>query len=179
MEFPYLQTFTCMYTDMISFNNLKEQINFKKKYGYELKPPKDMKQMRDIAEFFYRPPHLYGFAPFTRKSEGTTVEAMWILGSFGTKIFDDDMNYVFDKTKAKNAFTYYKEMMGFAPKGSKSWHHAERMACYSKGKIVQLMTWPSFVKGLEDPRYSRVVGKNSYTHPPFNKDGWPSAVTGT
>ena len=157
----------------------EEKERFYKRYAYELDPPKNMEQMRDIAEFFYRPPRLYGFAPFTRKSEGTTIEAIWILGSFGTKFFDKNLNYVFDVKKAEKAFSFYKELMSYSPKGSKSWHHAERMACYSKGKIVQIMTWPSFVKGLENPNYSLVVNKNSYTSSPFNKDGWPSAVTGT
>ncbi len=160
-------------------NDQKEKVKFHTKYGYELSPPRNMKQMRDVAEFFYRPPQMYGFAPFTRKSEGTTIEAIWILGSFGTKFFDHNLNYVFNKQKAEEAFSFYKELMSFAPKGSKSWHHAERMACYSKGKIVQIMTWPSFVKGLENPNYSLVVDKNSYTSAPYTPEGWPSAVTGT
>ena len=157
----------------------KERIHFKNKYGYELEVPRNMTQMRDLAEFFYRPPHMYGFAPFTRKSEGTTIEAIWILGSFGVKFFDDDLDYVFDVEKAIQAFSYYSELMSFAPRGARSWHHAERMACYSKGKIAQIMTWPSFVKGLENKDYSLVVGKNSYTRAPFKPTGWPSAVTGT
>ena len=81
----------------------KERIHFKNKYGYELEVPRNMTQMRDLAEFFYRPPHMYGFAPFT-KSEGTTIEAIWILGSFGVKFFDDDLDYVFDVEKLSKHF---------------------------------------------------------------------------
>ena len=81
--------------------------------------------------------------------------------------------------ESRRSFSFYKELMSYSPKGSKSWHHAERMACYSKGKIVQIMTWPSFVKGLENPNYSLVVNKNSYTSAPYTREGWPSAVTGT
>jgi multiple sugar transport system substrate-binding protein len=37
------------------FEDPKEKAAFKAKYGYELGVPKDYKQLRDIAEFFYRP----------------------------------------------------------------------------------------------------------------------------
>ena len=37
------------------FEDPKEMAAFKAKYGYDLGVPKDYKQLRDIAEFFYRP----------------------------------------------------------------------------------------------------------------------------
>ena len=91
--------------------------------------------------------------------------------------FRQKLNYVFNKQKAEEAFSFIKNLCPI-PKRIKSWHHAERMACYSKGKIVQIMTWPSFVKG---PRILiiLVVNKNSYTSAPYTREGWPSAVTGT
>ena len=42
---------------------------FKAKYGYDLGVPKDFKQLRDIAEFFYRPDQKrYGIAIYTDNS---------------------------------------------------------------------------------------------------------------
>ena len=37
------------------FEDPKEMEAFKAKYGYDLAPPKDWKELRDIAEFFHRP----------------------------------------------------------------------------------------------------------------------------
>ena len=152
---------------------------FKKKYGYDLASPKTLQQMEDLAAFFTRPPEMYGFAPFTRKSEGTTVEAMWLLGSFGVQCFDQDLKVVLDEKRTAEAFAWYKKMMQYSPRGSKSWHHSERMSAYGRGQVVQIMTWPSFVKSLEDPKKSKVVGKSAYAIPPFAKGGKPSPVAGT
>ncbi|NRA45637.1 MAG: extracellular solute-binding protein [Oligoflexales bacterium] len=151
-----------------------EKASFKKKYGYDLKVPQNVKEMEDIAAFFYRPPRLYGFAPFTKKSEGTTVEALWLLKTFAVEFFDSSGNLVFDEKKARDAFNFYLRMMQYAPKGAKSWHHAERMAVYSKGKVVQMLNWPSFAKTLEDPKRSKVVGKTTYTAPPKGPGGTAS-----
>ena len=161
------------------FSDPQEKENFKARYGYDLAPPKTTQEFKNVAEFFTRPPKMYGFAPFTKKSEGTTVEAMWILSTFGVRFFDNDLNVVFDAKAAAKAFSFYVNLMEYAPKGGRSWHHSERMAAYSKGKVVQILTWPSFVKGLEDPTRSLVVGKNSYALPPKGPGGESSPVAGT
>ena len=161
------------------FNDPEEKKNFAARYGYALAPAKTTEQFRDIAEFFTRPPKQYGFAPFTKKSEGTTVEAIWILSTFGVNIFDSELNVVLDVEKTAKALQFYKDLMQFAPKGSTSWHHSERMAAYRKGKLVQIMTWPGFLAGLEDVRKSRVVGKNAWDLPPKGPQGQSAPVAGT
>ena len=48
------------------FEDPKEMEAFKAKYGYDLGVPKTYKQLRDIAEFFYRPDEKsYGIAIYT------------------------------------------------------------------------------------------------------------------
>lgn len=144
----------------------KEKSAFKSRYGYNLKIPESIKEMEDVAAFFYRPPRLYGFAPFSKKSEGTTVEALWLFNTFAVDFFSSKGELIFDEKKAAAALNFYLRMMKYAPKGAKSWHHAERMMVYAKGKLVQMLNWPSFAKTLEDPQRSKVVGKTLYTIPP-------------
>jgi multiple sugar transport system substrate-binding protein len=155
-----------------------EQARFRARYGYELEPPRTTAQMRDVAEFFTRPPGLYGFAPFTKVSEGTTVEAIWILATFGTRLFDDDLVLRLDEARAAAAFRFYREMMRFAPPGASNWHHAERMSAYARGRLAQVMTWPSLVRHLEDPARSLVVGKTGYGVAPAGPAGAPAPVAG-
>ncbi|MFK7827481.1 MAG: extracellular solute-binding protein [Oligoflexales bacterium] len=152
-------------------NDPGEKAAFEKKYGYKLGVPQSLKEMEDVAAFFYRPPKLYGFAPFTKRSEGTTVEALWLFKTFGVDFFDAQGDPVFDEKKASKALRFYLRMMKYAPKGAKSWHHAERMAVYAKGKLVQMLNWPSFAKTLEDPKRSKVHGKTIYTQPPKGPGG--------
>lgn len=159
------------------FTDPKEKLNFAKAYGYPLAPPKTLKQLMDIARFFYRPPYMYGFAPFTKKSEGTTVELLWLLSSFGINIQEITSSSA-DQKKIVAALKFYKKLVKLSPRGSRSWHHSERMTTYSKGKIVQMLTWPTFLKGLEDPNQSLVVGKNSYSVPPSLEARYSSPYAG-
>ena len=51
------------------FEDPKEMEAFKAKYGYDLAVPETYAQMRDIAEFFYRPDeNRYGIAIYTDNS---------------------------------------------------------------------------------------------------------------
>ena len=51
------------------FEDPKEMEAFKAKYGYDLAVPKTYKELRDIAEFFYRPDEKrYGIAIYTDNS---------------------------------------------------------------------------------------------------------------
>jgi multiple sugar transport system substrate-binding protein len=135
--------------------------------------------MRDIAQFFTRPPHLYGFAPFTQVSEGATVEALWVLHTFGTRLFDEHMEWALDDIKATAAFEFYLDMLHFAPPGASAWHHGERMGAYRRGQIAQIMTWPIFFRDLENPRKSAVVGRSLYALPPAGPAGARAPVAGS
>ncbi|MFM7199958.1 MAG: extracellular solute-binding protein [Myxococcota bacterium] len=166
------------------FDSPKEQRAFLARYGYPLAVPTSLQAMRDVAEFFTRPPSLYGFAPFTKASEGTTVEALWVLSSFGTQPLSDGsphgrLTVTLDEQLTVKAFRYYMELLEYAPPGGRNWHHAERMAAYRKGKVAQLMTWPNFFRDLENPSRSRVVGRNGYALPPAEAGGRPSPVAGS
>lgn len=160
------------------FADTKEQQNFLQRYGAPLVPPTTMEDFRRVAEFFTRPPHLYGFAPFTKASEGTTVEALWIMHSFGAIKTDAAGQLDIDEVRATQALAFYLKLMDFAPPGAGNWHHAERMGFYGKGRLAQIMTWPSYVQDLENPRKSLVVAKNAYAMPPKAEGGKPSPVSG-
>ena len=144
------------------FEDPAEKAAFHKRYGVPLEPPQDLASFERIAAFFHRPPSLYGFAPFTRSSEGTTVEMLWILGLTGVRVFDDRMNVVARPEAIADALKTYRQLMSFAPPGSRMWHHAERMRAYARGLVAQIMTWPSFLRDLENPSKSLVVGESAY-----------------
>jgi len=42
------------------FEDPAEKAKFKERYGYELKVPKTLQELHDVAEFFTRPPKMYG-----------------------------------------------------------------------------------------------------------------------
>ncbi len=102
------------------FEDPKEMAAFKAKYGYDLAVPKDYKQLRDIAEFFYRPDEKkYGVAIYTDNSydamlmgiESTLFSYGGDLGDYGTYKVDGILN----SAKNAEALDMYKQLYGFTP----------------------------------------------------------------
>jgi multiple sugar transport system substrate-binding protein len=102
------------------FEDPKEMAAFKAKYGYDLAVPKDYKQLRDIAEFFYRPDDKrYGIAIYTDNSydamlmgiEGAIFSYGGELGDYSTYKVDGILN----SPKNAEAVEMYKQLYGFTP----------------------------------------------------------------
>jgi multiple sugar transport system substrate-binding protein len=72
------------------FEDPKEMAAFKAKYGYNLAPPKNWKELRDIAEFFHRPDQKrYGIAIYTDNSyDGLVMGVENAIFSFGGELGD-------------------------------------------------------------------------------------------
>ncbi|MEN3042933.1 MAG: extracellular solute-binding protein [Fervidobacterium sp.] len=149
-------------------NDPKNKNDFKAKYGYELGIPKTFKELRDMAEFFASR-GVYGFAPFTKQTEGSTAEAIFMFESFGTKPLDIINNRVvvtLDDKKAVEAINFYKELLKFAPPGALDMGHSERIAAFNQGKVFTMFQWPALVPQHEDINSSLVAGKIAYSAPP-------------
>jgi len=146
----------------------KYKDEFKKEYGYEMRVPKTLQELLDMAKFLSKK-GIYGWAPFTKPWEGATCEAIWMFESFGTKVLqvtDKGYNVVLDKQKAIEAINFYKELLKYAPPGALDYGHSERIAAFSKGEVFSMFIWPAQVPDIENPDKSLVAGKVIYTEPP-------------
>ncbi|MEN9809724.1 MAG: hypothetical protein RLZZ488_1291 [Pseudomonadota bacterium] len=146
------------------FESPDEKLAFEKRFQRVLKPAENLSELVQLAQFFHRPPKLYGFAPFTKMSEGTTVEFLWLLAAAGHPL--GHRSPPPDTTVIHSALTTYAQLMQTAPKAARAWHHTERMSAYAKGKVAQMMTWNSFFFDLEDEYKSLVVGRTGYAKSP-------------
>jgi multiple sugar transport system substrate-binding protein len=149
-------------------NDSKYRTEFKSKYGYDLGVPKTFKELRDMAEFFYSK-GIYGFAPFTKQTEGSTAEAIFMFESFGTSPLTVQGGKVvvsLDEKKAVEAINFYKELLKFSPPGALDMGHSERIAAFNQGKVFTMFQWPALVPQHEDPNNSLVAGKIIYSAPP-------------
>lgn len=161
------------------FSDVEEQNQFENEFGYSLKVPQSPQELLDVARFFTRPPDLYGFAPITEFSEGTTVEALWAMSLMGAELFDTQGELIMDVDAVERAFAFYKELMKCVPPREGAWHERERISAYSRGQVVQMMEWPSMFKRFEDFAFSRVAGNSGYGLSPKGVDGKNTAVAGT
>ena len=66
------------------FSDPTEQKNFKAKYGWELAPAKNWDQFMQIAEFFTRPPNMYGTAFYAQRGFATLGSSTYSPASAAT-----------------------------------------------------------------------------------------------
>jgi len=139
------------------FENPVERANFKKKYGYELKPAVTFDQLRDQAEFFTRKKgELLKGKPLTHDLYGVGLMAgrfphvqdeitaiLWSRGGHWAKIVrDENGNPVGfeitekDKKLLEAAFTIYVDLLKFAPPGTLNAFWDFVMAQFSAGNII-------------------------------------------
>jgi len=146
---------------------------FKEEYGYEMTVPYTLTELLNMAEFLSKK-GIYGWAPFTKPTEGSTCEAIWMFKSFGTDVLEvceDGYRVVLDKAKAVQAIEFYKELLKYAPPGALDYGHAERIAAFSRGEVFSMFQWPAIIPDHEDPSKSIVAGKIAYTAPPAGPAG--------
>ena len=150
-----------MYYRTDLFENKSEQTAFKKKYGYELRPPTTWKEMLDVAVFFTRPPKLYGFV-FTGGDEPLIGTFYELTMSAGGSFFDENGNVVFNREPGQKALQllvdlYYKKKT--TPEGVPNYRWDEVAKAFRDGQIAFHFDWPGWYSLTKDPKESKVAGK--------------------
>ncbi|MFQ6043345.1 MAG: extracellular solute-binding protein, partial [Candidatus Poribacteria bacterium] len=143
-----------------------EKAAFKEKYGYELAPPETYDQLRDIAEFFTRPPDLYGLAPwYTKAYDGITMGFQQVMWSFGGSYGDENtykVEGILNSEAGIKALEFYKNLKPFTPEGSVEYYWAEALDAFKKGLVAMAMDYFAFFPGLvspdDNPNYYNHVG---------------------
>ena len=138
------------------FEDPKEMKAFKDKYGYELAPPKTYKELRDIAEFFTRPPDLYGIATyFSKQYDGITMGFQQVMWSYGGSYGDPKTYKVkghINNPDSVKALEYYKELIAYSPPDAPNYYWAETLEAYNSGKVAMAMDYFAFLPGAIDPK---------------------------
>jgi multiple sugar transport system substrate-binding protein len=164
------------------FEDPQEQANFKKKYGYALAAPKTWKELRDMAEFFTRPPSLYGVTWSAGKGNMAVQNYYNVGWSWGADCFAFGQGFP-DKTDPIHnmpilnsplgikALEFFIGLKPFMPPGVAAYEWAEITQDYIGGKAAMMFQWSDFIRDVEDPAKSTVAGKVLYAKFP----GDPSA----
>ncbi|MEM4312153.1 MAG: sugar ABC transporter substrate-binding protein [Nitrososphaerales archaeon] len=128
------------------FNDPKEKEAFEKKFGYELKPPENWEQWRDIAIHFTRPPDLYGFV-FTGKEEALTGTIYEATLSAGGQFFDENWGVRLNEEPGVLALTHYANLYNkwkVTPAGVPTYLWDEVNSLFRSGAIAFLFDWPGW-----------------------------------
>ena len=136
------------------FEDADEKAKFKEKYSYELAPPKTYKELRDIAEFFTRPPGLYGVAPwYSKEYDGITMGFQQVMWSYGGSYGDPETYKVdghINSDDVVTALEYYKSLKEFSPPDAPNYYWAETLDAFKAGKVAMAMDYFAFFPGVVD-----------------------------
>jgi len=142
------------------YGDSTEQANFERQYGYPLEYPKLWTQYYDIAEFFNRPPDLYG----TIESRDYWGYWAWFMRHAATKWptnypWDDDMGANVNNAEGYLAAKQYAEVTKFMHPDVLQLEYGEELDLLGKGKCATAIFPASSAKFTNDPSLSTVIGK--------------------
>jgi multiple sugar transport system substrate-binding protein len=153
------------------FTDAGEKAAFKSKYGYELEVPKTWFNLRDAAEFFYRPDeNLYGYiSKFGIPYDVITWDFNQVLWSWGGAFWDRSTKtaagYI-NSDVAVEAMEFYKSLTDYAPPGWPNAAFDETVQSMSQGLVAMAIEWSSFAPSISDPDNSKVYDRVGFTIPP-------------
>ncbi|MDF2883998.1 MAG: transporter substrate-binding protein [Clostridiaceae bacterium] len=152
------------------FENPKEKETFKNIYGYDLNPPKNWKEYRDIAKFFTRDTNkdgkidIYGTSVFGA-NDGDSV-CSWLDHSLqaGAKpvVVDEKGEVLINKKPYVEALQFLSDILNkdkSAPPRATEMSSAETAEMFWNGKLAMMLAWGHFYVPSNDPQKSSVAGK--------------------
>ncbi len=164
------------------FEDTDEMAAFEAAYGYPLAVPETWAQLRDIAEFFYRPDDgLYGIGIYTQIDyDAITMGFENVLFSYGANFADGDFNVydVINSPEAVAALELYAELYSFAPPGTNNAFFAEMNDVFITGQAAMIMNYFAFFPALDNPDVNPYRDVTGYFAMPAGPNGDRFAALG-
>ena len=153
------------------FERPELQKEYRDKYCRDLAVPKNLAELKDIAQFFQNRQidgkTVYGAAIYTeRGSEGITMGVTNALYNYGFEYSNPakpyDLKGFVNSKEAAAGLEFYKELYDTAtPPGSSNWYMGENIDAYKSGQVALQMNFAFIWPGVEaDPNVGG--GKSGY-----------------
>lgn len=164
------------------FEDPDEMAAFEEAYGYPLAVPETWDQLRDIAEFFYRPDDgLYGIGIYTQVDyDAITMGFENVLWAYGGNWGDADNNVlgVINSEESVAALEMYAELYSFAPPGTDNAFFAEMNDVFIGGQAAMIMNYFAFFPALDNPDINPYRDDTGYFAMPAGPTGERYAALG-
>ena len=154
-------------------------------------PPKTWEDVLEAAKTLHDPSKpLYGFIP--RCADDPGLEAYVLLRSYGGDYFVDwkngDFTVRLNDEHGLAAFEMFAELLKYAPPSPASLTQANMIEHMAAGTGAQAMTVYAGTPWMDNPEYSKVIGKVDFATPPAGtglpgcrhapvEAGWATAVS--
>lgn len=165
-------------------NDPSERVRYRRKYGYDPRPPRNWKDFKDLAEFFTRPEQgFYGTAIQGKRHPAVWYEWLNYAYSFGGGVFEKanpwEYGPIIINSPASIAATeYYKSLIRYSPPGTTNFTWDDVQAEMQQGRIFMCIMWSDSVFTVEDPKSSKVAGKLGYCPLPLGAGGPIAQIAG-
>jgi len=165
--------------------NPREKQAFRERYGYDLAPPADWKQYRDLAEFFTRPEQgFYGTLLQGKRFPAVWFEWLNFAFSFGGGVMDKEYGWeygpvIINSPATVQATEFYQSLKAFSVPGVEHFTWDDAVDQMRQGHIFMCLMWSDALSHLVDPATSRVVGKLGYAPIPAGKAGRVAQIAGS
>ena len=165
------------------FEDPKEMAAFKAKYGYDLAVPKDLKQLRDIAEFFTRPEeNRYGLALYTQTAyDALAMGVEQTIFSYGGDLGDYTTNKVdgiLNSPQNVEALQLYHDLYKFTPPNWGQSFFLEDNQAFTEGLAAMTMNFFAFFPALANPATNPHAADTGYFANPAGPTGQQHAALG-
>ncbi len=164
---PFMFGTQLLYYRKDLFEDQASQIEFREKYGFELKVPKTWTEFNLIAEFFTRTcnpesPVEYGTTLGGKMYSGAVCEFLPRLWAYGGAIIDDNGRINPDTTAFKKSLNVYKQSFRYAHPDSTEYWWDEQLRDFKAGKAAMMIMFIAHAVDLADSAGSEINGKIGY-----------------
>ncbi len=166
-------------------DSFEEKQAFHARYGYDLVPPQDWKQYRDLAEFFTRPNQkFYGTLIQGKRFPAVWFEWLNFAFSFGGGVMEKEHSWeygpvIINSPDTIAATDYYNSLKQFSPPGVTNFTWDDAVGQMRDGHIFMCLLWSDALFHVVDPKVSTVVGKIGYSPLPSGKAGRVAQIAGS
>jgi multiple sugar transport system substrate-binding protein len=156
---------------------------FQEEYGYELDVPDTWDQLRDIAEFFYRPDeNFYGVAVYTQKDyDAITMGIENVLWAWGADLGDPatyKVDGILNTPQGIQALQFYKELYSYCPPDWGNVFFMQNNQAMAEGLVAMTMNYFAFLPALVNPEMSKFADSTGFFSMPEGPGGRWAALGG-
>ena len=146
---PYHDGPECLIYRKDLFNDPVEQNNFKKKFGYELRPPETWASFHDIARYFHRPERGYCGTGLASRTDGhnSVYDFLLQLWTRGGDLTLKDGRLHLSPEAAHKGLEYLRELANDTDAlhpGSNSMDSISLGASFAAGELAMMVNWFGF-----------------------------------
>lgn len=143
------------------FRDPGEQENFRRVTGRELRTPETWEELAQVANFFTRPPELFGFA-FPGRDSGLFGTFFELVAMAGGRLFGPELRPGFVDAAGRWALGFLRRLYAedqVTPRELPEMRYDEVSNLFLAGRCAMVTDWPGGFHRYVDPVESRVVGR--------------------